>query len=49
MPPTIPTPKSSDSMLRTVLGPTLQGGAARAVIILGAFSAFGAIIAWLVR
>jgi len=42
-------PKSSDSLLRTVLGPTLQGGAARAVLLLGAFSAFGALIAWLVR
>jgi len=40
---------SSDSMLRRVLGPTLQGGAARAVIILGAFSAVGALLAWLVR
>jgi len=40
---------SSDSMLRRVLGPTLQGGAARAVIILGAFSAVGALLAWLIR
>lgn len=42
-------PKSSDSLLRIVLGPTLQGGAARAVLLLGAFSALGALIAWLVR
>jgi hypothetical protein len=41
--------ESSDSMLRSVLGPTLQGGAARAVILLGAFSFLGALIAWLVR
>jgi len=42
-------PDSSDTILRRVLGPTLQGGAARAVIILGAFAALGAVVAWLVR
>jgi hypothetical protein len=41
--------ESSDGILRSVLGTTLQGGAARAVILLGAFSALGALIAWLVR
>ena len=41
--------ESSDGILRTVLGSTLQGGAARAVILLGAFSFLGALIAWLVR
>ncbi len=41
--------ESSDGLLRSVLGNTLQGGAARAVILLGAFSALGGIIAWLVR
>lgn len=49
----LPTSKlnveSSDGLLRSVLGNSLQGGAARAVILLGAFSALGAIIAWLVR
>ena len=42
-------PDSSDTLLRRFLGPTLQGAAARAVILLAAFAAFGAIIAWLVR
>ncbi len=41
--------ESSDGILRSVLGSTLQGAAARAVILLGAFSALGAVIAWLVR
>ena len=51
--PKLPTSKlnveSSDGLLRSVLGNNLQGGAARAVILLGAFSALGALIAWLVR
>lgn len=42
-------PNPSDTLLRRVLGPTLQGAAARAVIILAAFSALGAAVAWLVR
>lgn len=41
--------EASDGILGTLLGPTLQGGAARAVILLGAFSFLGALIAWLVR
>lgn len=41
-------PNPSDTLLRTVLGETLQGAAARAVMLLAAFSALGAIIAWLV-
>ncbi len=49
----LPTSKlnveSSDGLLRSVLGNNLQGGAARAVILLGAFSALGAVIVWLVR
>ncbi len=42
-------PNSSDTILRKFLGQTLQRAAARAVMLLGAFAAFGAIIAWLVR
>ena len=38
---------SSDTLLRTVLGPTLQGGALRAVGILAGFSAVGAFFAYL--
>lgn len=41
--------EASDGLLRSLLGNTLQGGAARAVILLGAFSALGAVIAWLIR
>lgn len=41
--------EASDGLLRSLLGNSLQGGAARAVILLGAFSALGAVIAWLVR
>ena len=41
--------ESSDGLLRSVLGNSLQGGAVRAVILLAAFSALGALIAWLVR
>jgi hypothetical protein len=42
-------PDPSDTILRKFLGPNLQGAAARAVILLAAFAALGAIIAWLVR
>ena len=38
---------SSDKALRTVLGPNLQMGALRAVLILGAFAFLGACVAWL--
>jgi hypothetical protein len=37
----------SDKALRTVLGPNLQMGALRAVLILGAFAFIGACLAWL--
>ena len=40
---------TSDSILRTVLGPNLQVGAIRAVLILVAFSALGALLAMLIR
>lgn len=40
-------PNPSDTLLRTVLGPTLQGAAARAVMLLAAFAALGAVVAWL--
>lgn len=40
---------TSDTILRAVLGDTLQTGALRAILILGAFSAVGAVVAWLVR
>ena len=39
---------TSDSILRKLLGPSLQGGAARLIIGLGVFSALGAGVAWLV-
>ena len=35
----------SDNLLRTVLGPNLQGGALRAILILAAFSFLGALVA----
>ena len=38
--------RSSDEILRSVLGDTLQGGALRAVLILGAFSFVGALVAY---
>lgn len=41
-------PNPSDTLLRKILGPTLQGGAARAVILLGVFAALGALVAYLV-
>ena len=37
---------SSDNILRAVLGPNLQGGALRAILILAAFSALGALVAF---
>ena len=40
---------SSDSILRTVLGPTLQTAAVRAVLLLAAFAAIGALFTWLLR
>ena len=40
---------TSDNILRTVLGPNLQVGALRAVLILAAFSALGALAAYLIR
>lgn len=39
----------SDALLRRVLGPSLQIGAARAVGFLAAFSFVGALAAWLIR
>ena len=39
----------SDKALRTVLGPNLQMGALRAILILGAFAFIGACCAWLVH
>ena len=42
-------PKDSDSILRTALGDNLQTGALRAVLFLAAFSAIGALIAFMVR
>jgi hypothetical protein len=42
-------PNPSDTLLRSVLGPTLQTAAIRAVLLLAAFAALGAICAWLLR
>lgn len=39
---------TSDTILKAVLGSTLQGGALRMVLLLGAFAALGAAVAWLV-
>lgn len=41
--------RDSDSILRSVLGDNLQTGAMRAVLILAAFSAVGALLAMLLR
>lgn len=38
----------SANMMRTLLGDTLQGGALRAILILGAISFVGAAITWLI-
>lgn len=37
-----------EARLRHLLGPNLQTGALRAVLALGAFSAIGAFLAWMV-
>lgn len=42
-------PDTSDNILRTILGQSLQVAAARAVILLGAFAVLGALVAYLVR
>ena len=39
----------SDTLLRTVLGPTLQTAAIRAVLLLAAFAVLGGLFAWLLR
>lgn len=39
---------TSDTILRKVLGTTLQTGALRAVVLLGAFTFVGAFLAWLI-
>lgn len=39
---------TSDTILKTVLGSTLQGGALRMVLLLGVFAVLGAAVAWLV-
>ncbi len=40
---------TSDTILRAILGPNLQIGALRAILILAAFSAIGALAAYLIR
>ena len=40
---------TSDTILRKVLGTTLQTGALRAVLLLGAFTFVGALVAWIIR
>ena len=42
-------PNPSDKAFRAVLGQTLQTGALRAILLLGAFSFIGACLAWLVH
>ena len=39
----------SDTLLRSALGPNLQTASVRALLLLAAFSAVGALLAWLVR
>ena len=41
------TSRNTDDILRTALGDNLQTGALRAVLILAAFSAIGALFAYL--
>ena len=41
--------QDSDSILRTVLGDNLQTGAMRAILLLAAFSAVGAFVAFILR
>ena len=38
----------SDNAFRAILGPNLQGGALRAILILAAFSFLGALVAFFV-
>ena len=42
-------PNQSDTILRTVLGPTLQTAALRAILILAAFAFVGGGLAWLIH
>ena len=42
-------PNDNDSLLRSVLGDTLQTGAVRAVLLLAAFSFLGALVAFVLR
>ncbi len=42
-------PNPSDTLLRTVLGPTLQVAAVRAILLLAAFAFLGAGCTWLLR
>jgi hypothetical protein len=42
-------PNPSDTILRKVLGSNLQTGAARAVLLLAAFSVLGALFAIILR
>ena len=39
---------TSDTIFRAVLGSNLQGGALRAILILAAFSAIGALVAYVI-
>ena len=40
---------TSDTILRKVLGTNLQNGALRAVLLPGAFTFVGALVAWIIR
>ena len=42
-------PDESEASVRALLGSSLQTGAARAVLILGAFSFVGALVAYLLK
>lgn len=42
-------PNPSDDLLRAVLGPTLQGAALRAILLLAAFAFLGAGCTWLLH
>jgi|GEM_PF-2561137 len=42
-------PDESEESVRAVLGQSLQTGAARAVLILGAFSFVGALVVYLLK
>ena len=39
----------SDSLVRALLGPSLQTAALRCVLLLGAFAVLGALVAYVVR